>query len=54
MTKHWTIEGKIYAMVTTSGGGEATKTCFQTPDDLAVLGWDDDRIENFMNTINST
>ena len=52
-TKHWTVDGKIYAMVKTSGGGEAVKTCFQTPDDLAVLGWDERRIEDFMNSLNT-
>ena len=52
-TKYWTIDGKIYAMVKPSGGGEPTKTCFQTPDDLAILGWDEGRVEDFMNSLNS-
>ena len=52
-TKYWTIDGKIYAMVRANGGGEPTKTCFQTPDDLAVLGWDEGRIEALMNSLNS-
>ena len=40
-------------MVRANGGGEPTKTCFQTPDDLAVLGWDEGRIEALMNSLNS-
>ena len=48
--KHWTIDGKIFAMVKPQDGGDATKVCFESPDDLYALGWNEERVEQFMNT----
>ena len=49
--KHWTIDGKIFAVVKSNDGSDPSKVCFETPDDLYVLGYDEDRLEQFMNTV---
>lgn len=45
-TKTWTIDGKIYAMV--KEGEAEVKKVFETPDDLYKLGWNESRLEAFL------
>ena len=45
-SKTWTINGKIYALV--NEGGTEVKKVFETPDDLYKLGWNEAKLEAFL------
>ena len=45
-SKTWTIDGKIYALV--REGNSEVKKVFDTPDDLYKLGWNEAKLEAFL------
>lgn len=48
-TKTWTIDGKIFAVI--SDEGEESRKVFETPDDLYKLGWNETKVQLFLKGI---